>query len=70
MNEKRKFTHGAVSPSDPNQAPMRYYSREDAEAHARDMNALIETWEENPRGLWSKDYWKTKPEPWIVKELE
>jgi hypothetical protein len=34
------------------------------------MNALIETWEENPRGLWSKDYWKTKPEPWIVKELE
>jgi hypothetical protein len=70
MAEEIKFTHGAMSPNDPSQVPMRFYFEEDAQRHANTMNALIETWEENPNGLWNKDHWRVKPEPWVVKELK
>lgn len=65
-----KFAWGAVSPNDPNQMPMPYYTREMAQRHADNMTRMIETWEENPHGYWNKDHWKVKPEPWIVKELK
>lgn len=64
-----EYTHGALSPNDPSQVPMKYFSIEEAQAHAEYMNKLIDTWEENLKGLWNKDHWKVKPEPWIVKEL-
>lgn len=67
MNEE--YTHGAVSQNDPSQVPMKYFSQEEAQAHADNMNKLIDTWEENPLGFWNKDHWRVKPEPWIVKEL-
>ena len=69
MNEQ-KFTHGAMSPNDPSQVPMRYYSKEAAQAYANYMNSLIEYWEENALGHWNKDHWQVKPEPWVVKELK
>lgn len=64
-----KYTHEAMSPNDPTQVPMKYFTKEEAQAHADCMNKLIETWEENPKGLWNKEHWKVKPEPWVVKEL-
>jgi len=69
MTEEVKFTHGAMSPNDPSQVPMKFYTKEDAEAHAVNMNSIIELWEENVHGIWNKDHWKVKPEPWVVKEL-
>jgi hypothetical protein len=68
--KKIKFTHGALSPSDPSQVPMKFSSKEDADAHAHTMNSLIESWGDNPHGVWNKDHWKTKPEPWVVTELK
>ena len=67
--EKFDYKWGALSPSDPSQVPMKYFTQEEAEAHADRMNALIETWEENKNGLWNKDYWKVKPKQWIVVSL-
>ena len=64
-----RYTHGAVSPSDPNQVPMKYFSLEQAQVHVDRMNALIKLWEENPDGIWNKEYWKTKPDLWVVKVL-
>ena len=68
--EEFEYTHGALSPNDPSQVPMKYYTKEEAEAHANNMNQLIDSWEENKNGFWNKDHWKVKPEPWIVKELK
>jgi hypothetical protein len=70
MSEKIKFTHGAMSPNDPSPVPMKYFTKEAAQAHANCMNSLIESWEENLKEFWNKDHWKVKPEPWVVKELK
>lgn len=58
----------AYSPSDPNKSDkgLRYSSREDARIHTDHMNSILDTY---PVG-WNIDHWKTKPEPWIIKELE
>jgi hypothetical protein len=69
MTKEIKFTHGAMSPNDPSPVPMKFYTKEDAEAHAVNMNSIIDLWEENAHGIWNKDHWKVKPELWIVKEL-
>lgn len=65
-----EFTHGALSPNDPSPVPMKYFTQAEAQAHADNMNKLIGTWEENTNGLWNKDHWKVKPEPWVVMELK
>lgn len=67
--EKFDYKWGALSPSDPSRVPMKYFTQEEAEAHANRMNTSIETWEENKNGLWNKDYWKVKPKQWIVISL-
>lgn len=64
-----KYTHGAKSPSDSSNVPLKYSSQEEAQHHADLMNSLINTWDENPIGFWNKDHWRVKPEPWIVVEL-
>lgn len=69
MKNKNGYAWGALSTSDPNRNPLGYRTKEEAQAHADNMNASIDTWEENLKGLWNKDYWKTKPEPWVVVEL-
>ena len=63
------YKWGVVSPNDPIQKPMRFLTKEDAEKHAMYMNRLIDLWEENTSGVWNKDYWKVKPEPWKVFPL-
>jgi hypothetical protein len=70
MTEEIKFTHGAMSPNDPSPVPMKFYTKEDAEAHAVNMNSIIGLWEENVHGIWNKDHWKVKPKPWVVMELK
>ena len=67
------YVWGAMSPSDPTQVPSKYYTREEAQQHADNMNKRIDTWEENLKGRpgrWNKDHWKVKPEPWVVKRLK
>ena len=66
---KNQYAWGALSANDPNRIPLGYRTKEEAQAHADHMNASIDTWKENPKGLWNKDYWKVKPEPWDVVEL-
>jgi len=67
--EKIDYEWGAVSANDPSPVPMKYFTKEEAEAHANNMNALIDSWEENTKGFWNKDHWKVKPEPWKVVSL-
>ncbi len=69
MSKEFDYKWGALSPSDPTQVPMKYFTQEEAQRHADFMNEFINTWEENPQGIWNKDHWKVKPEPWVVKEL-
>lgn len=56
----------AKSGSDPAPKGLTYATQQEAQKHADTMNALIDTWEQNPGGLWNKDYWKSKPLPWTV----
>lgn len=69
MNFNYKW--GARSPSDSNLTPMGFATREAAQHHCDVMNAAIEFYDEDPSGLipWNKDYWKTKPEQWVVVEM-
>jgi hypothetical protein len=75
------YKWGAMSPNDPTIVPLGFYTKEEAQAHADKMNSLIKTWEKNPViykdkftgkefRRWNKNYWKVKPEPWIVMELK
>lgn len=52
--------YAAISPSDPTGAPIRFWTLEEAEAHAARMNKALEEYPKN----WNIDFWKTKPEPW------
>jgi hypothetical protein len=79
-SETPAYKWGALSPNDPSQVPMKYFTQEQAQQHTDSMNKLIDTWEENPvtavdkdgkeYRLWNKDHWKVKPEPWKVMELK
>jgi len=62
------FMWGVVSPTDPQPAYLKYDNKESADRHAAIMTSLIECWESTP-GFWNKDYWQSKPEPWIVVPL-
>lgn len=59
----------ARSPSDPNEenGGLAFSSKEAAQLHADRMNCLTEEWDSNI--IWNKEFWKTKPEPWIVIEV-
>ena len=63
-----EYKWGAVSPSDHNKVPMKFHSREQAQRHADAMSKLIETWDD-PVSLWDKQYWKSKPDAWVVVSL-
>jgi hypothetical protein len=66
----KDYAWGALSPNDPTQVPMKYYTKEAAQHHADSMNRQIDSWEENKDGRWNKDHWRVKPEPWVVEELK
>ena len=51
--EEFDYKWGAVSSNDPSPVPMKYFTKEEAEAHANTMNALIDSWEENTKGFWN-----------------
>jgi len=55
----------AGSPTD-KAKPMGFKTREDAERHCVIMNKLLESYETSR--FWNKEYWPTKPEPWIILE--
>ena len=53
----------AKSPSDP--APgLKFATIGKALAHCVIMNRALETFDSSP--TWNRDYWKLKPEPWVV----
>jgi len=58
----------ARSTSDPNgnNGGLGFLTKELAQAHADRMNYLISEWDSNI--IWNKEFWKSKPEPWIVLE--
>lgn len=58
----------ARSPSDPNggNGGLGFSTKEAAQLHADRMNCLTEEWDSNI--IWNKEFWKTKPEPWIILE--
>lgn len=62
-----KYPFVAVSPSDPTKAGLGFNTQEQAEDHATKMNVLLETFDTD--STWSKEFWKSKPEPWIAVEL-
>ena len=53
----RSSTHG-----------LGYNTRKDAEQHAASMNKLLDSWDE--LNVWNKDFWKSKPQEWIIEEVE
>ena len=58
----RHYPYGSISPSDPSKLALGYPTLEEAQYHADSMNKSLITY---PDG-WNTDYWKTKPEPWVV----
>jgi hypothetical protein len=57
-----KYPFGVISPSEPNNLALGYLTKEKAQTHATAMNELLDQY---PVG-WNIEYWKTKPEPWVV----
>lgn len=61
-----KYPYGAISPSDPSGYGLGYDTREEAQHHADRMNVLLEYFDTHE--FWNKEFWKVKPEPWVVFE--
>ena len=64
-----KYEWGAISPSDPIQTPLKFHTKDKALAHANLMNLLIPICWNRSDSFFNKEYWKTRPEPWIVFQL-
>lgn len=62
-----KYLYQALSPSDPAKVGLGFSTQEAAEAHRDCMNALRESYDQDP--TWNKAYWGSKPEPWVVKAI-
>ena len=59
-----KYPYVAISPSDSTKMGLGFMFLIDAEKHADSMNVLLDSYENDP--IWNKEFWKTKPEPWVV----
>ena len=58
----------AYSPSDPHIIKgLGFKDFKSAQEHADNMNKILETYFVDPR--WNREYWKEKPDSWIVKEV-
>ena len=64
----KKYRFGVISPNDPAQVGLGFNCRFAAERHANAVNESLKNFESDP--LWDKSYWKTKPEPYIIFEVE
>lgn len=59
-----KYPWIAVSPSAPSKTGLGFMFSDDANKHRDAMNVLLAGYDNDP--AWNKEFWKTKPEPWIV----
>jgi hypothetical protein len=59
-----KYPYGATSPSDPSGHGLGFWTENEAQAHADMMNKALDDFDTDSG--WNKEFWKTKPEPWIV----
>ena len=59
-----KYPFVSISPSDQTGAGIGFWSLEAAQAHTDRMNELLVDFDVNP--TWNKEFWKTKPAPWVV----
>ena len=66
----RRITYpwGAKSRNDPSPGALGFQTKEEAEIHAANMNSIIHLWDKG-HPIWNKDYWKVRPEEWIVGEI-
>lgn len=62
-----KYPYGAISPSDSSGVGLGFDTESQAQIHADSMNIALESFDSSV--AWNKDFWKTKPEPWIVFKL-
>ena len=63
-----KYPYQVLIPSDPAKVGLGFLTREVAEAHRNCMNSLRKGFDQDP--TWNKSYWKSKPEPWVVKAID
>lgn len=61
-----KYPYGAISPNDPAGHGLGYCTKEAAQHHVDQMNGLLVDFDTDTG--WNMEFWKTKPEPWIVLE--
>ena len=57
------YPFGSISPSDPSKLALGYDTAKEAQEHADIMNKSLNNFEPTE---WNMNYWKIKPEPWIV----
>lgn len=61
-----KYPFCALSPSDPTGSGLGFNTPDEAQRHADLMNSMISKWDRQSDSIWNKDYWKRKPDPWVV----
>lgn len=67
MSRDKKYAFIASSPDNPNKPEngLGFDTLEQAQKHADRMNVLLENFEDDS---WNKEFWKSKPAPWIIYE--
>lgn len=61
--------YGSISPSDKSKKPLTFKTKEEAQRHCDIMDKCLETYDDE-KSIWNKEYWATKPEPWIIVEIK
>jgi len=59
-----KYFFGVISPSDSSKQGLGFFTQEEAQTFADRMNKSLENFDTDE--TWNKQFWKTKPEPFIV----
>lgn len=60
------YKYEAGSPSDKTKW-LGFHTREQAELHAITMNNSLSTYDDE-NSKWNKNFWREKPEEWVVRE--
>lgn len=60
-----KYQYIAGSPSKPREEWLGFNTLEQAYIHVDIMNDLLGVY---PAGIWNTQYWKSKPDEWIVEK--
>jgi hypothetical protein len=59
-----KYPYGAISPSDVSGYGLGFWTEVEAQTHVDTMNNALDTFDTDV--TWNKEFWKTKPTPWVV----